>query len=171
MENDHKSSLFLMELILAIFFFALASAVCMRLFARSHTLRGDTEDLNQGVFLAQSAAAAFESAGGDLSQLVQIFPEGSLDAGGQVFTVYYQSSWEPLAVPAQAGEAAGTSESPAEAAYRLSVSLEEPASGSSLRQAQVTVSRLGGAQETIFSIPAAVQTPRKAAEAEGPQAA
>ena len=43
MQTDHKSSLFLMELIFTILFFALASAVCMQLFARAPTLQTDTE--------------------------------------------------------------------------------------------------------------------------------
>ena len=79
MQTDHKSSLFLMELIFTILFFALASAVCMQLFARAHTLQMDTEDLNQSILLAQSAAESFESTGGDLNAFAEIFPEGALD--------------------------------------------------------------------------------------------
>lgn len=45
----HKSSLFLMELIIAILFFALASTVCIRFFARAYELNRQAEELNMAV--------------------------------------------------------------------------------------------------------------------------
>ena len=44
-----RSSLFLMELIIAILFFSLASAVCLRLYAKSHQLSTDASARNQAV--------------------------------------------------------------------------------------------------------------------------
>ena len=44
-----KSALFLMELILAILFFAAASAVCVQLFVKAHLMSQDTVDLNRAV--------------------------------------------------------------------------------------------------------------------------
>ena len=51
-----RSSLFLMELMIAILFFSLASAVCVQLFVKSHLLTREAADLNQAVSQAQSAA-------------------------------------------------------------------------------------------------------------------
>lgn len=167
MQTDHRSSLFLLELIVAILFFALASAVCMQLFARSHTLQQETKDLNQGLLLAQSAAAVFESRDGDLAALEEFFPQGTLDASGAVFTALYGSDWEPLPETAEA----------AEAAYQLTAVLasaengagedvgdvEDTGDGGCLRQAQITLTRLSGPEEgaeIICSLPAAAQLPR-----------
>ncbi len=41
-----SSSLFLLELILAILFFSLASAVCVQFFVKSHLLSRDARNLN-----------------------------------------------------------------------------------------------------------------------------
>ena len=44
--SNSRSSLFLIELIIAILFFSLVSAVCLRAFARSHILTENARDLN-----------------------------------------------------------------------------------------------------------------------------
>lgn len=48
-KTNTRSSLFLMELIIAILFFSLASAVCLRMFAKSHQLSTDASVMNQTV--------------------------------------------------------------------------------------------------------------------------
>ena len=190
MQTDHKSSLFLMELIFTILFFALASAVCMQLFARAHTLQTDTEDLNQSILLAQSAAESFESTGGDLNAFAEIFPEGALDASGTCFTVFYQADGSPLPASGTGSDSPDTGsdrggettakdtggDRPAEAAYQLVLSLEVseagtasageaagPVSGDFFRKAQVSIRRFSGPEdegEIIYTMPAAVQIPR-----------
>lgn len=52
----HKSSLFLMEVILAILLFSFSSTVCMRFFAKSYTLNRQTEELNHAVHEVSSKA-------------------------------------------------------------------------------------------------------------------
>lgn len=47
--TSHKSSLFLLELILAILFFSIASAICVQLFVKSHTLSTDAQNLSIAV--------------------------------------------------------------------------------------------------------------------------
>lgn len=176
LQSDHRSSLFLIELIVAIFFFALASAVCMQLFARAHTLQRETEDLNQGLLLAQSAAAVFESQGGDLAALQDFFPQGTLDTSGSTFTVLYGSNWEPLPeTESEAGSANGPSSqnsSGQKAAYRLTAVVNHSEDSDSLRQAQITLTRLSESEETtevICALPAAVQLPRSVPAESGQQ--
>ena len=41
-----RSSLFLLELIIAILFFSLTSAVCVQFFARAHQISRQTQELN-----------------------------------------------------------------------------------------------------------------------------
>ena len=54
-----KSALFLMELIIVILFFALTSAVCMRVFIKAHDVAHETESANYAVLWADNAAECF----------------------------------------------------------------------------------------------------------------
>ncbi len=56
-----RSGLFLLELILAILFFILASTVCVRLFVKSHTLEQDSANLDRAVNIAVSIAEVFQT--------------------------------------------------------------------------------------------------------------
>ena len=79
-----SSSLFLMELILAIFFFSAASAVCVQFFVKSHLLSRDSNALNHavnicaGVAETVSAAESIQDAAGLLKELFpdSAFPDG-----------------------------------------------------------------------------------------------
>lgn len=54
--SNSRSSLFLVELIIAILFFSLVSAVCLRAFARSHILTENARDLNAALMHVESTA-------------------------------------------------------------------------------------------------------------------
>lgn len=54
-----KSSLFLMELIIAILFFAMASAVCIQLFVKSHLLGNTTAEENHALLLCQNLSEIY----------------------------------------------------------------------------------------------------------------
>ena len=58
-----RSNLFLMEMIIAILFFALASAVCMQFFAKSKILSMETSAKNHAMIVAKSAASSPPAAG------------------------------------------------------------------------------------------------------------
>lgn len=55
-KRARSSSLFLMELILAILFFSIASAVCVQFFVKSHLLCKRTQELNHAVNSCTSVA-------------------------------------------------------------------------------------------------------------------
>ena len=55
-KHVRSSGIFLIELILAIFFFSLASAVCVQIFVKSHLLSKDAEKLNFAVNECSSIA-------------------------------------------------------------------------------------------------------------------
>ena len=57
--NSSKSSLFLMELILSILFFSLASAVCVQLFVKSHLINRQSTDMTNAVNLSQDVAEIY----------------------------------------------------------------------------------------------------------------
>lgn len=76
MKARSKSSLFLMELIVVILFFSLASTVCIQLFVKSHLLGKDTEALNNSVLQAQNLAEVFLGYQGDFNAFIKHFPFG-----------------------------------------------------------------------------------------------
>ncbi len=69
-----RSSLFLMELIIAILFFSLASAVCIRLFVKSHLVSESTVNQNHAITHAQNMAEVWLSVDGDPVLLSDFFP-------------------------------------------------------------------------------------------------
>ena len=54
-----------MELIIVIFFFALTSAVCLRVFVKAHDVAEDTEGLNYAILWADNAGECFREFGPD----------------------------------------------------------------------------------------------------------
>ena len=64
-----KSALFLMELIIVIFFFALTSAVCLQVFVKAHLVANDTKGLNYAVLWADNACECFYEYGDDEEQI------------------------------------------------------------------------------------------------------
>ena len=54
--HNNTSSLFLLELILAILFFSVASALCVQIFIKSHLMSQDAKDLNFAVNEVSSIA-------------------------------------------------------------------------------------------------------------------
>lgn len=73
-----SSSLFLIELILAILFFSVASAVCVQLFVKSHLLSTDSNALNHAVNECANVAeivASADSTEDVLNKLKGIYPD------------------------------------------------------------------------------------------------
>ena len=60
-QPTRRSSLFLMELIIAILFFSLAATVCVRFFVKSYTLEQESQKLNHAVNAATSVAEIFRN--------------------------------------------------------------------------------------------------------------
>lgn len=89
-----RSSLFLMELIIAILFFSLSSTVCIQLFARSHMLSQQTVNQNHAVIEAQNLAEIFLSTGGDISQMKELFPQNPEDTSDNTFIIWLNENWE-----------------------------------------------------------------------------
>lgn len=65
--KSSKSSLFLMELIISILFFSLASAVCIQLFVKAHVLDKHTDEQNHAIVWSQNLAALWQANNGDLN--------------------------------------------------------------------------------------------------------
>ena len=99
--NRH-SSMFLMEIIIAILFFSLVSAFCLRIFTASRQMGQDTNDLNMAVNQSENIAELLayalkspDSSSMDMkgisSFLASEYPDIAVD--GNCLTIYYDASW------------------------------------------------------------------------------
>lgn len=87
-----KSSLFLIELIIAILFFTVASGICIQLFSKSYLLSQSSKNLSASSRLVANTAEVLESCGGSLEEVKSLFPESVAAADSILF--YYDASWE-----------------------------------------------------------------------------
>lgn len=87
-----KTSLVLMELIVTILFFSLASAVCVQLFVRSHLLNKETRELNNAINICQSIAEVMNGTDGSLEQIQAYFPSATGD--DDYFVIYYDENFK-----------------------------------------------------------------------------
>lgn len=72
--SKSKSSLFLMEMIVTILFFSIASAICVRLFAESHVLSRQADELNMAVAVSQSFVEVMRGTDGSIDAMTEQFP-------------------------------------------------------------------------------------------------
>lgn len=112
--NSSKTSLFLMELIIAIFFFSLAGAVCIQLFVRSHVISNSSVELNYGVLWAQNVAEAFCGCNGNIGQMAALLEDSVTrdDGGMQTLILFFDEDFHSVNAKEQ-------TVNPDSAAYRL----------------------------------------------------
>ncbi len=105
MENKRSSqlSLFLMELIVAIMFFSLSAAVCVRLFASAHILAEKTGNLENAIMWSQNLSEVFVSQKGDLEQIAGLYdtgyityPSGENSSENGSLILIFNKDWEPM---------------------------------------------------------------------------
>lgn len=97
--HNNTSSLFLLELILAVLFFSVASALCIQIFIKAHLMSQDARDLNFAVNEVSSMAEQISvgtlhpdtaaSSGDTASDPSTQTPDGTL----QDAAAYYDSSY------------------------------------------------------------------------------
>ncbi len=94
-----SSSLFLMELILAILFFSITSAVCVQFFVKSHLLSKESKTLSQAVSECSGIAeitSVSDSADAAAALLRDRYPDSDTgQAAGSPAVIYYDGSFSP----------------------------------------------------------------------------
>lgn len=92
-----KTSLFLMEIIIAIFFFSLSSAICLRLFVSAHTLSQHDSDLNNALLWSQSLSESFYGCNGNLLMIKNLYPDSFLSdgetEGDGTIIIFFDKDW------------------------------------------------------------------------------
>ncbi len=103
MENKRSSqlSLFLMELIVAIMFFSLSAAVCVRLFASAHILAERTGNLENAIMWSQNLSEVYVSKNGDLEEVARLYPDAYLSVSGddesqKNLILIFDKDWMPM---------------------------------------------------------------------------
>ena len=132
------SGMFLIELLLAILIFSIASAICLQVFVTAHQISNESNNINRAVIVAQNGAECFKAAGGDLSETARLLG-GNVAGGGSVIELYYDASWKPA--------------EPHDFEYILEIK-EITDRGGGLTDSAAVVSDADGNQ--IFSIPVSV---------------
>ncbi|MBE5827423.1 MAG: hypothetical protein E7307_12400 [Butyrivibrio sp.] len=97
--SNSKLSLFLMELIVAIMFFSLSAAVCVRLFVSAHTMAESTESINNATIWTQNLAEAFTGEKGDLPEIAKLFPDVYVTSKSEddgTLILFFDDKWELL---------------------------------------------------------------------------
>lgn len=92
-QSSRHSSLFLLELIAAIFFFCLASAVCIRFFVKSHTLSQDAHNLDMAVNQSSLYAELFRNEDDFVKLADEQCPDGTFSGSLSTYTLYYDRKW------------------------------------------------------------------------------
>lgn len=87
-----KAGLFLIELIILILFFAVAGAICVRLFVAAHLDSTAGENLSQAMLASQSAAEAWKCSGAAEEAMTYLPGAAKTEAG---FDVLYDGQWRP----------------------------------------------------------------------------
>ena len=142
--SPRRSNLFLLELILAIFFFSLAAAVCMQLFVRARTLSTQASLQNHALVEAKNACALFRSHHGSLETLQEEYAYSVLTDAA--LEVYYDEDWKPC--------------EPDVSLYTMEIHTNTPGHEGRLVLGKVSVS----AQEKICTLTASSYTAQKAGD-------
>lgn len=132
-----RSSLFLMEMIIAILFFSLASAVCIQLFAKSHTLSKQTVNQNQAVIQAQNLAECYLALEGDFEHITVLLGLADADTSSGCLKLYFDTDWAPT---------------DASAAFYQAEMLCHPDDGNGLITADITVTELASSSNELYSL-------------------
>lgn len=88
-----NASLFLMELMIVVLFFALGSSICIQVFAKAQQTGQEARELTFASREASTAAALIRSSGGDLTGLTKIWPD--CEGSGAAVTVWFDEDYEP----------------------------------------------------------------------------
>lgn len=100
-KQSSRTSLFLIELVLSIFFFIVASAVCMQLFVNTHFLTQKTAETNQALLWSQNLAEPFLGNMGDYSLVKKLYSDVdcvsdlSIDSGSSML-LCFDKDWNSV---------------------------------------------------------------------------
>lgn len=135
-----SSSLFLLELILAILFFSIASAVCVQFFVKSHLMSRNARNLNYAVNECSAVAELVTASDGvedACSLILTLYEEAQI---AETYPPDIRIDYDETFAPCRAGEGAYTllvSFTEENQMLTASISMKETAPGDSIYQLTV----------------------------------
>ena len=113
--NQHnKTSLFLMELIIAILFFAVSSTICVRLFVSAHLLSQESIGINNSVLWIQNLSEVFNAKKGNLQDIASFYSESSVilvsseeNPESGTLVMFFNEDWQLIKLPLSDGAPEG----------------------------------------------------------------
>lgn len=98
--SKSKTSLFLMEIIIAILFFSIASAICLRLFAGSHQLTEKDRNLSNALLWSQNLSESFTGHEGNIVAIKALYDGAFLstsdDEGEGTLILFFDEKWNAV---------------------------------------------------------------------------
>ena len=104
-QHNSGTSLFLMEMILALLFLSLSSAACIQIFAAARKNRIQAEQWNQIQALTTSAGEALEGTDGSPAELLSLLPGGIQKEDNLIW--YYDDTWQNCSEKNSSSEKSG----------------------------------------------------------------
>ncbi len=96
--TSSRSGLFLLELIISILFFSVASAICIQLFVKAHLMDKNNQALTQSIKLSQNFAEIYTATNGDLDAIKKFYPEATItllpEYNSNRFRIDYNANWK-----------------------------------------------------------------------------
>lgn len=143
--SHSKTSLFLMELIISILFFAFTGAVSAQMFLHSQKKAADSVDINHAIMWCESMADLCASQEGDIEAAATVLSKTdgfryNASEDHQKAAVFFNQDWEPITV----------NSNPGTAVFKLSATLNPDKAADGCVCYTISVSRDG---HTIYTIP------------------
>ena len=88
------AGLLLTELLIAVMFFSLTSAICLRLFVSAYESSETSAELSRAIIEAQNVAETFKSVDGDLARVAEILGTGHISPNTDELWLPFNSDWE-----------------------------------------------------------------------------
>ncbi len=129
-----RTTLFLMEQLIALTVLALCSAVCVRLFAESYAVAAENAQTRGALIAVQSGAEVYKAYSGEAALVAAQL--GGVQVDGTI-EVYLDAAWQPCAQQS--------------ARYLLRVACR-PADTAGLKLADITAGRIGGEEILRLSV-------------------
>ena len=83
-----------MELIVAILFFSLSAAVCVRLFTNAHLMAERTKNLSNAVIWSQNLSESFTAKEGNLTEIADLYPDAYFM--DDTVILFFDENWEEV---------------------------------------------------------------------------
>lgn len=149
-KSGSGSGIFLMEMIVAVFFFMLCASTCILAFAKSDKMSRLASERNHAVSAAQSVAEIWKIEGAEgLAERMYAcrIPEGPTTGDGNVtkdggYRIYWDGDWQPVDASAET----------AQPDHRYTAELFESGDGDGMMNLQIHVLEDGDHGQELFGL-------------------